>query len=109
MKLLEKESIPFEIYDEILFSLRHKHIIVTRTIRNYISRNLIATNLELENSKKPNLKQNTVISQMTKTSSLPGIDVFGLFDTNGASRKRKINLSLNENDEDQANNRIVKA
>ena len=41
---------------------------------------------------------------MTKERSMPGVDVFGLFDTNGAVRKRKINFSLSENEEGQEEN-----
>jgi hypothetical protein len=57
MKGLEREGIPLDNFDEHLLAMRHRSELITRCIRSYISRNLIITNLEAENSKKINTRQ----------------------------------------------------
>lgn len=91
---LEKEGIPFDSYDEILLSLRTRPEIVTRAIRNYISRNIIITNLQLENNKKQWFTPKSNANLTTRQSDQ--LAPFGLFDINGSIRKRKVNLLSDE-------------
>lgn len=56
MRYLEREGIAVDAYEEQLFAMHNRHELVTRAIRNYISRNIIITNLEVENNKKATVK-----------------------------------------------------
>jgi hypothetical protein len=45
-KFLEKEGIPVDLAEETLLSIRNRMDLVVRAVRNYISRNLIISNLD---------------------------------------------------------------
>jgi len=98
MRYVEREGFPADLYEEQLYSIRSRQTIITRAICNYISRNIIITNLEMENNRRSQVKQAAKPFAMpkgpdTKTES------FGLFDINGTNRRRKLHYNIIDDNE----------
>jgi len=67
--------------------MRNRRTLLTRVVRNFISRNIIVTNLNIEKGKQ---------TQLNNMSTGSSTDTFGLHDVNGSVRTRKANIHIKQ-------------